>query len=133
MMIRGDVDLVKQIVVQVVLYKKMELKSRPPVLKVSYLCGQQLFHEVVFLENEKFARTIACRWWILHSIIQTPNTVAEALTLLDSIREPKVIWVRINTKYPQVVNYWGERNPASMWFGKDSVWIGKDSAWSRLN
>ena len=108
MMKRGDVDLLKRMAVQRILYTKLELKGKPPVLKVNYFCGVNHVKEVLFFENTGFARTKAEQWWRQRSSTEPPKTIDEALAQQDSLRQPSQLLVHINKTYPEIVDYFGD-------------------------
>ena len=104
-LIRSDAPIYSEMKIQRILYTKQELKGKPPALKVSYFCGFDHVKELLFFENNGFARTKARQWWRQRSTTEPPNTVDEALAQQQFLREPKAINVHTNKKYPDIVEY----------------------------
>jgi DNA repair protein RadD len=73
-------------------HKKRGDDEAPPTLRIDYECqpidseGGLLKNKVsewVCIEHEGFARVKACLWWQARSISEVPNTVDDALNLLN--------------------------------------------------
>ena len=77
-----------------------------PSLRVTYNCiGLRAFTEYVCLEHGGHAQASARQWWTETSRgLTIPQSVDEALTELDSLKEPEKIRVWINRQNPQVMH-----------------------------
>lgn len=93
--------------VQRVIYNRYQKnKERPPMIKVSYWCGLQMFSEFVCLEHPGFAQKKARDWWRERmGVMVAPPTTDDALKYVASLRQPKRIRVWTNKKYPEVLGY----------------------------
>lgn len=90
----------------VVYVKHKKPTSEYATLKVTYFCGLRLFTEYVCLEHPNFASKKARDWWRGRCDIPPPATIDEAMTCVNSLREPKSIKVWMNAgKHPEVLNY----------------------------
>lgn len=79
-----------------------------PVLKVSYKCGVRSFDEWIFLDEGAAFRGKGQSWWIQRagcSPDEIPKSVTEALGLTDKLRVPTSIKVKVNDKYPRILDY----------------------------
>ena len=84
-------------------YEKNAKPGRIPTLKVMYWSGLQRFTEHVCLEH--FGNPImrkAHAWWKERTDRAIPGSVDEAMSQIDSLRQPKQIRVWINAKPPEV-------------------------------
>jgi DNA repair protein RadD len=104
-LIRSDSPIITQYDVQRIIYTKMDLKGRPPALKVSYFCGLNHAKEVLFFEHTGYARTKARQWWRQRSASEPPDSIDEALRQQQFLREPKAIKVHVNKKFPEITEY----------------------------
>lgn len=96
-------------------YSKHEKRGSPPSLKVTYLCGLRMFHEWICLEHEGYAKRKARSWWVERGFDDIPKTVDDALGRTEELIWPETIRVRVDTKYPEILNYdyvRGEAAPA---------------------
>lgn len=73
-------------------------------MRVDYACGVRVFKEWVNFENPK-AAYYTSKWWFERSSLDVPQTVEEALSLRETLKEPVRIKVWINTQYPKVEGY----------------------------
>lgn len=106
-LIRQEIDpIVGYFEVQRVMYHRHQKKDRPPMIKVSYFCGLQMFSEWICLEHGGFAANKARAWWRERmGVMIAPPTTDEALKYMSRLREPKRIRVWTNKKYPEVLGY----------------------------
>lgn len=109
-LLRGDAPIVEFFAIDRVLYHKHQKPGSPPTLKVSYICGLQMFHEWICFEHTGFARKRAHDWWLQrfdarYMPEQPPPSVDEALTVVRQLRVPAKIRVHVNRKYPEVIGY----------------------------
>lgn len=106
-LIRSDQPVINEMKVQRVLYTKLELQGKPPMLKVSYFCGLDYAKEVLCFQHTGFARTAARKWWRERSATEPPETIDAALAQAQqgSLREPKAIKVHTNKRHPEVKEY----------------------------
>lgn len=89
-----------------VYYKTHRKLNSPPSLEVHYYSGLRVFREWVCLEHSGFPRKKAVEWWNSRSSCDAPNTVADAMVLLNSLLEPVQISVELQNGFDQVVDYY---------------------------
>jgi DNA repair protein RadD len=94
-------------------YKKNDPEA-PPTLRIDYECQPvdvpsgnltaKHVSEWVCLEHQNFARVKACLWWEQHSLSEVPETIAEAIDLLDrgACRMPSKITTVKDGKYTRI-------------------------------
>lgn len=104
-LIRSDEPIISRLQIQRILYTKMQLNGKPPMLKVSYFCGLEHVKEVLCFEHTGFARTAARRWWREHSSTEPPETVDLALAQQQYLREPVALMVHTNKKHPEIKKF----------------------------
>ena len=111
-LVRSDQPVINEMNIQRILYTKMDLKGKPPALRVSYFCGLNHAKDTLFFENTGVARTLARKWWRERSTTEPPNTIDEALAQQKYLREPVAIKVQTNHKYQPITEYIWVREPA---------------------
>lgn len=76
-------------------------------LQVSYFSGLRMFREWVCLEHDpkSYPAKKAREWWRRRSLSEVPLTVNDAHALLHTLTVPSRVQVRLNSKYPEVVDY----------------------------
>lgn len=94
--------IIKTFKVQRAIYNKHQKAGSSPVIKVSYCCGLQMFHEYVCLEHSGTIRRKAQEWWIQRMGTVAPTTVDVALMQVAQLKVPREIQVLVNQKYPEV-------------------------------
>ena len=94
-------------------YKKNDPEASP-TLRIDYECQPvdvpsgnltaKHVSEWVCLEHQNFARVKACLWWEQHSLSEVPETIAEAIDLLDrgACRMPSRITTVKDGKYTRI-------------------------------
>lgn len=94
-------------------YKRNDPEA-PPTLRIDYECQPvdvpsgnltaKHVSEWVCLQHENFARVKACLWWEQHSLSEVPETIAEAIDLLDrgACRMPSRITTVKDGKYTRI-------------------------------
>lgn len=96
-------------------------------LKVSYFCGVRRFTEWICLEHHgNPIQRKAYNWWqervtLPRKWIWTddaehdfPQTVGAAMTAVESLKTPNTIRVWVNKKYPEILSYVFEKEPANV-------------------
>lgn len=101
-LIRSDFPVEVEMQVNRILYTKLPLKGRPPMLRVSYFCGLEIVKETLAFENTGYARTVARKWWREHSSTEPPETIDSALKQQNFLAQEKVIVVLTNQKHPEI-------------------------------
>lgn len=100
---------VSEFIVEHVEYAKHYSKdlTKPPSLRATYYCGSRTFNEWLCLEHGKgFARRKARESWrLMNGGDEPPETVDEALELIDDLQPPTKIRVLFQGKWPEVVGY----------------------------
>lgn len=109
-LLRGDAPIVETFKVSKVIYSRHEKVGSPPMLKVSYFCGLQMFSEYVGLEHSGMFGKKARDWWRQRHVIEPPMTVDQAGQYTGQLRTPSEIRVHVNLKYPDILQYNFEGN-----------------------
>jgi len=108
--LRSDAPIVEYFEVQKVLYNLHEKRdsngvlTKPPMIKVSYFCGFQMFNEFVTIEHPGYAGKRARDWWKQRHNEEAPPTTAQALQRVSELRSPARVRVWINKKYPEILS-----------------------------
>jgi DNA repair protein RadD len=96
-----------------VTYARHEKPGKPPSLRVIYQCGLRQFSEWVCIEHGGIPRARAMTWWMARDADGlTPKNVDAAIEASKRLREPGAIFVNDRTKYPEIVSYDFESQPA---------------------
>lgn len=95
--------VLKSVKVGHVSYAKHRKLDRPDSIRISYRCGLSTFSEFLCLEHEGFASRKARELWRQRSGKEPPSTTEAALQLVETLRKPTDILVRIDTKYPEIL------------------------------
>lgn len=85
-----------------------------PTLRVSYFCGIRRFTEWVCLEHPLPVKNLAHRWWRQRTDMPVPETVEEALSLVDKLATPVSIRVWVNRKYPEILSAEFNKEPENV-------------------
>jgi len=106
-LIKQDNPISEEFAVDQITYRKHEGRGgKPPSLLVNYYCGLKNFKEWVPIEGFAGARGIAKRWWMERTrSIELPNTVDEALRVVNSIPSATHIRVHVNAQYPKILKH----------------------------
>lgn len=98
---------IKWLDVNNVFYERHRSKARDiDTLKVTYVCGVKTIVDYVLLEHGGINRRNAMDWWFKFSTVMPPETVAEAVTMTNTLRQPPFrIEVKLDQKYPKVLRY----------------------------
>jgi DNA repair protein RadD len=91
--------------VQSVKYTRHRKQGKPDSVKVTYQCGLRLFSEWVCPEHPGFAGNAAARWWLYRSDAPTPMDTAEFLQRVETLREPKAVFIQRQEKHDRVIDY----------------------------
>ncbi|ABK45408.1 type III restriction enzyme, res subunit [Magnetococcus marinus MC-1] len=89
-----------------IVYKRHQKEGKPPSLRVEYMCGLQWHKEWVCFEHEGYARQKAVQWWFQRVGLTTPvpNSVGQALTMVDDLPIPDEIKIRSNGKFIEIMD-----------------------------
>ncbi|MEG3640705.1 DEAD/DEAH box helicase [Magnetococcus sp. PR-3] len=89
-----------------IVYKRHQKEGKPPSLRVEYLCGLQWHKEWVCFEHSGYARQKAVQWWFqrVGLKVPVPDSVEQALSLVDGLPIPDEIKIRPNGKFTEVVD-----------------------------
>lgn len=109
-LLRSDAPIVEYFNVDRVVYNKHMKQGSPPSLKVSYICGFQMFHEWICFEHTGFAAKRAKDWYLQRfnpEILpeEPPPTVDAILPKTRTLRVPRKVRVWINKAHPEVLGY----------------------------
>lgn len=108
--LRSDAPIVEYFDVQKVLYNLHEKRdsngnlTKPPMIKVSYFCGFQMFNEFIMLEHNGIAAKRSRDWWRQRHSEDPPPTTYQALQRVSELRTPRRVRVWVNKKYPEVLS-----------------------------
>lgn len=106
-LIAGSAPSIPEIVrmqVTGVVYGVHRKQGRPPMLRVSYMCGMREFSEYIHFEIPGLPRHNAAMWWNRRSVAKIPDTAQEALVASQFLPKPQYVNIHINTKHPRVVS-----------------------------
>lgn len=101
--------VIKSFEVSQIFYSKHQKLGKPPILKVQYRCGLQMFNEFVPLEGE--AKKLGRDWWRRRHDCEKPPfngpppTVDIALAHTHLLQQPKRLQVHVNLQYPKIHGY----------------------------
>lgn len=73
-------------------------------LKVTYQCGIEQFVEYIGFEQGGHILSKAILWWQQRSALPVPKSVDEALMHAATLKKPMFVNVKINVKYPEIIN-----------------------------
>lgn len=108
-LIRSELPIIETYTVQRVYYYRHQGKNKPlPSLKCVYFLDGNIrqFVDFVNLEHEGFAGKRARDWWRQRTALEPPETIAEALNHVSTLRVPNRIRVWVNkVPYPEIVGY----------------------------
>jgi DNA repair protein RadD len=110
-LLRSDAPVLEWYDVDRMIYTgKYSNVGKPPMLRVSYICGLESFDEYVLLEHPAPIVHKATKWWKTHMLgaKSAPPTVEEALKWTSRLRTPRRILVHVNKmnngkNYPEIV------------------------------
>lgn len=102
-LIKGDMPVVEVFKVDHITVAKHEKLGAPPMMKVSYYCGYQMFNEYVCVEHTNFAGRKAKQWWAQRTADPMPSTTEQALEVADQLKPATHLRVWINKKYPEIL------------------------------
>lgn len=93
--------------VQSVSYARHPAKKegKPDTICVTYNIGMERVREWLCPEHLGYARTKFCKWWIDRGGGAPPNSIDEALSLIEALPRPSRIEVRPNGKYNDIISY----------------------------
>lgn len=77
----------------------------PPSIKVTYICGFQMFNEWVCLEHPGMAGKRGRDWWRQRMGNEPPDSTYEALLSVRNARVPSKIRVHLNKKFPEILGH----------------------------
>lgn len=105
--IKNDLPVTEVLKVDMVSYYRHENRgdrSKPPTLRVDYLCGSQTIQQYICLFHTGFAGKKARNWWREHCSLAIPANIVEALNVVSQLRVPTHIYVNLKGKFPEVLN-----------------------------
>jgi DNA repair protein RadD len=88
-------------------------EGSPDSVKVTYVCGLNVFREWVCIEHRGYAQQKAWEWWQERmSVIPFPTTSQEALVILQtcSLKVPSKLKVKIGNKFPEIERFFYDDN-----------------------
>lgn len=109
-LIRTEIPEVEWFDVHYITYNEHNKAGSPPMVKVTYYCGSNIFHEFLCFEHEGYARVKARRWWrerMQHMgvISDPPDETQEALQYINNAVQPVKIKVWKKRQYPEILSY----------------------------
>lgn len=105
-LIRTSVPEMQYFRVDRVMYQRhIGRKSNKPSIKVSYLCGLQMFHEYIAFDSKGLALHHAHDWWRQRHAGDLPLSTDDALKRLSELRTPKRIKVWINSEHKKIMGH----------------------------
>ena len=104
-LIKGDLPVLTNFKIDHITFSEHTKQGRPPMMKVSYFCGNRLFNEYVCVEHDKFAGRKAREWMHKRMEGEIPKTTAEALALHEFFAVPSHVQVWTNKQYPEIMRF----------------------------
>lgn len=104
--VSGEMPITEVIPVETITFTKHSRPGRTPTLKVSYYNGLRMFSEFVCLEHDasSFPHRKARQWWRERSTLPVPESVDDALGLMDVVKVATHIRVWTNKQpYPDIL------------------------------
>ncbi len=80
-------------------------KNKVPTLKISYMCGIQLFRVWLSFDGKGLAKHRAHEWWRQHQGDELPTSVQEAFDRFRECRQTRKLKVDLSPEYPEVLEY----------------------------
>lgn len=104
-LIKGDTPITEVFDVRQITYTKHPGRNgKPPSLKLTYYTAFKSFMEFVPLEGYGSLKGLAKRWWLERSrTIPMPDSVDEALAVVNQLPAATHIRVWINQQYPKIL------------------------------
>lgn len=100
---RSDLPQVEAMTVDRMVITPHKSKAGNHQIKVMYHCGLRMFTEYVNLESPApFVRHKAHNWWKQRHHWEPPETNAQALSIANELRTPRVIHVWVNRPNPEI-------------------------------
>jgi DNA repair protein RadD len=110
-LLKDDAPQIEYFNVTKVLYNLHEKKNgegfliQPPSIRVSYICGMQMFSEWVTLEHSGFAGKRARDWWRQRHGEEPPQYTYQALQRCSQLKQPRRVRVWVNKRHPEVLGH----------------------------
>lgn len=101
----GMPEVVRYEVQRVMYNRHVARKSGRTNIKVSYMCGLQMFQEFVSFDNQGYALHRAHEWWRQRHTSPPPLSTDLALLGLAELRTPKAIKVWVNKNPPEILSH----------------------------
>lgn len=85
-------------------YDTHEKEGSPPMVRVNYYCGLKSYNEFVCFEHANYAGKKARSWWKERTDAPFPLSTADALTMIQQVKQPTHLRVWTNKKpYPEIM------------------------------
>lgn len=106
-LIKQSEPVVETFAVEQITYMRHDKRGGGPAsIRVNYYCGLRSFKEFVPVESTTNARGIARRWWNKRTTeYSLPESVDEALTVVNHLKSATHIRVWTNTQYPEILDH----------------------------
>lgn len=129
-LIRGELPQIETVEVEHITYSIHTKVDRPPMMKVSYFCGLNVYSQYVCIEHEGYAGRMARQWWrerdrgkVLDNtpLPTLPTTTAEAMRRVATLPAATHLKVWINKKHPEILEVcfdgsaFGTKVPSDNW------------------
>lgn len=80
--------------------------GKPDGIKITYFCGLTVCHHWLGFDHPEPVASNARKWWRQNTRgTDCPRTVADAYARTNELLEPQYLRVRLDTKYPQVMDW----------------------------
>lgn len=103
--VKEDLPITEEFKVDQITYSSHSSAGKPTMLKVTYYCGLSRFVDWVCLEHSSYPYLKAKKWWTERTEIPLPQTVDDALSVVNKITVATSIRVWTNKKYPEILAY----------------------------
>jgi DNA repair protein RadD len=102
-----DIPILETFRVDHITYRLHRKIESPSMMKATYYCGVNVFHDYVCLDHPatSYPHKKARDWWRTRSKQPIPQSVDEALDRTQELGAPTHLSVLINRKYPEIRGY----------------------------
>ena len=104
-LIKTDLPIVEEFEVDHITYARHQRKHMEPKIEITYYCGLRRFVQYLCVEHTGYALRLAQQIWRARTSIPFPDSVDNALKLMDKLKVPTDIRVHVNKKFPEILKY----------------------------
>lgn len=102
-LIIGDIPKVEVFAVDHVTIKKHTKADRPPMVMLTYYCGNRSFNEFVCVEHKDYAYRKAVQWWRERSKDPVPKSTDELMLVIKHLKMATHLRIWMKKPYPEIL------------------------------